>query len=102
MTINLLTVQAVCPVGFQAVGGQCAFVPSNGFPGAQGQQPATGAFAQGLSTPLRNPSVRGGDPAPTGLITTQFCTGLQSAAAGAISPELNAIGARAYCSPVKL
>lgn len=77
VTINLLTVQAVCPAGFQAVGGQCAFTPStaNLFPGSTTQIIATGAFAQGLSTPLLNPAVRGGQPAATGLVTTQFCTG---------------------------
>ena len=101
VTINLLTVQAVCPTGFEALGGQCAFVPSTTtIPGTSTQIIATGAFAQGLSTPLRNPAALGGDPAPTGLVTTQFCTGLQNPTAA--SPELNAIGARAYCSPIKL
>ena len=37
--------------------------------------------------------------ATTGLVTTQFCTGVQDAA---LSAEQNAVGARAFCSPVKL
>jgi len=85
--LTLNTVQAVCPAGFQAVGGQCAF--------------SAPAFAQGLSTALLDPAVQGGNPAATGLITTQFCTG-QILINGAAPVSGTAIGARAYCSPVKL
>ena len=50
---------------------------------------------------LLDPAVQGGNPAATGLITTQFCTG-QILINGAAPVSGTAIGARAYCSPVKL
>jgi hypothetical protein len=44
--------------------------------------------------------VRGGQPAATGLITTQFCTAVFAPAPA--DPALTTVGARAYCSPIKL